>query len=73
MATENNAIRTNYVKVKIYIYKTLLDSKSWLCGDRDETINYIINECIKTAQKECKKKTQLGGESDLLGISQERK
>ena len=23
-----------------------------LCGDRDETVNHIINECIKLDQKE---------------------
>ena len=28
--------------------------KCWLCGDRDETINHIINECSKLAQKENK-------------------
>ena len=25
-----------------------------LCGDRDETINHIISECIKLVQKEYK-------------------
>ena len=26
-------------------------SKCWLRGDRDETINHMINECSKLAQK----------------------
>ena len=30
------------------------NSKYWLYGDRDETINYIISECSKLAQKEYK-------------------
>ena len=30
--------------------KTQQNSKCKLCGDRDETINHIINECSKLAQ-----------------------
>ena len=30
-----------------------------LCGDRDETINYIIRECSKLAQKEIKNRHDL--------------
>ena len=30
------------------------DSKCRLCGDRDKTINHIINECSKLAQKKYK-------------------
>ena len=30
------------------------NSKCRLCGDRDETINHIISECRKLAQKENK-------------------
>ena len=33
---------------------TQQNSKCWLCGDRDETINHIISECSKVAQKEYK-------------------
>ena len=43
-AGQNNAIRTNYVKTKID--KTLQNSKCWLCGEIDETINHI-SECSK--------------------------
>ena len=52
IATENDAIRTNYIKAKID--KALQRRKCWLCGDRDETINHIINECWELAQRECK-------------------
>ena len=34
--------------------KTQQNSKCRLCGDRDETINHIISECSKLAQKEYK-------------------
>ena len=30
------------------------NNNSWLCGDRDETINHIISKCNKLAQKEYK-------------------
>ena len=30
------------------------NGKCRLCGDRDETINHIISECSKLAQKEYK-------------------
>ena len=52
MAAQNSAIRTNYIKAKID--KTQQNSKCRLCGDRDETINHIISECSKQAQKEYK-------------------
>ena len=31
--------------------KTKQNSKCRLCGDRDETINHMINECSKLAPK----------------------
>ena len=49
-AAQINAIRTNHIKVRID--KTQQNSNCRLCGDRDETINHIINECSKLAQKE---------------------
>ena len=52
MATENSAIRTNHIKARID--KTQQNSKCRLCSDRDETINHIISECHKLAQKEYK-------------------
>ena len=52
IAAQNNAIRTNHIKARID--KTWQNSKCRLCGDRDESINYIISECSKLAQKEYK-------------------
>ena len=49
VAAQNNAIRTNHIKARKN--KTHQNSKCWLCGDRDETINYIINECSRLPQK----------------------
>ena len=34
--------------------KTQQNSNCRICGDRDETINHIISECSKLAQKEYK-------------------
>ena len=52
LLAQDNAIRTNYIKARIN--KTQQNSKCKLCGDRDETINRIISECSKLAQKEYK-------------------
>ena len=52
IAAQDNAIRTNHIKAGID--KTQQNSKCRLCGDRDETINHIISECSKLAQKEYK-------------------
>ena len=52
IAAQNNALRTNYIKVKID--KTQQPSKRSLCGYRDKTVNHIIRECSKLAQKEYK-------------------
>ena len=52
MAAQNSAIRTNHIKARID--KTQQNSKCRLFGDRDETINHIIIECSKLAQKEYK-------------------
>ena len=40
--------------IKARIGKTQQNSKCRLCGDRDETINHIIKECSKLAQREYK-------------------
>ena len=52
IAAQDNAIRTNHIKARID--KTQQNSKCRLCGDRDETINHIISECNKLAQKDYK-------------------
>ena len=49
MAAQNSAIRTNHIKATID--KTQQNSKCILCVDGDETINHIIRECSKLAQK----------------------
>ena len=52
IAAENNAISSNYIKARID--KTQQNSRCRVCGDRDETINHIISECSKLAEKEYK-------------------
>ena len=52
IAAQDNAIRTNYVKAKID--RTQQNSKCRMCGERDETVNHIISECSKLAQREYK-------------------
>ena len=49
IAAQNNALRTNQIKVRKD--KTQQNTKSRLCGDRDKTINHIISECSKLAQE----------------------
>ena len=48
----DNNNRTNHSKARID--KTQQSSKCRLCSDRNETINHIISECSKLAQKEYK-------------------
>ena len=52
IAAQNNAIRTDHINARID--KTQQNSKCALCGDRDETINYLISECSKLALKDYK-------------------
>ena len=52
ITAQDHAIRTNHIQVRID--KTQQNSKCRLCGDRDETINHIISECSKLAQREYK-------------------
>ena len=52
MAAQNSAIGTNHIKARID--KTPQNSKYRLCSDRDETINHIISEWSKLAQKKYK-------------------
>ena len=49
---QDKPVRINHIKARID--KTPQNSKCGLCGDRDETINHIISECSKLAQKEYK-------------------
>ena len=50
IAAQDNAIRTNHIEARID--KTQQNSKCRLCGNRDETINHIISEYSKLAQRE---------------------
>ena len=63
MAAQNSAIRTNRIKARID--KTQQNSKCRLCHDRDETINHIISECSKSAQKEYKTRHDWIWEMDI--------
>ena len=68
MAAQNNIIRTNHIKVRID--KTQQNNKCRLCGDREETINNIISESSKLAQKENKTRHHWVGKT-ILGNVQE--
>ena len=52
LAAQNRAVRTNHIKARID--KTQQNSKCRLGSDRNATINHIISECSKLAQKEYK-------------------
>ena len=52
ITAQDNAVRTNHIKARRD--KTPQNSKCRLCGGRDETINHIISECSKLAQREYK-------------------
>ena len=56
---QDNAVRTNHIKARID--KTQQNSNCRLCSDRDETINHIISECSKLAQKEYKTRHEWAG------------
>ena len=60
IAAQDNAITTNHIKARID--KMQQNSKCRLCGDRDETINHIISQCRKLAQKEYKGRHNWVGE-----------
>lgn len=53
-AAQEQAIRTNYIKSKID--KTQEQGQCRMCGNADETINHVLSECPKLAQKEYKRR-----------------
>ena len=53
MAAQEQAIRTNVIKARID--RTQEESKCRMCGRADETINHLLSECSKMAQKEYKR------------------
>jgi len=54
MAAQEQALRTNLVKAKID--KSQEDSRCRMCGKADESINHLLSECSKMAQKEYKRR-----------------
>ena len=69
IAAQTNAIRTNHTKARID--KTQQNNRCKLCGDIDETINHMISERSKLAQKEYKTRTTLVRQGDPLRTVQE--
>ena len=59
MAARNNTVRTNHIKARMD--KPRQNSKCSLCVDINETINHIISECSKLAQKEYKTRHDWAG------------
>ena len=66
LASQNNAIRTNHIKPRIY--KTQQNGKCKICSYRDETINHIISECRKLSEKEYKARFEWVGKVIHLEI-----
>ena len=54
MAAQEQAVRTNVIKAKIE--KTQLESKCRRFGQADESVNHVLSECSKMAQKEYKRR-----------------
>ena len=54
MAAQEQAVRTNLVKAKID--EAQEDSTCRMCGKADESINHVLSECNKMAQKEYKRR-----------------
>ena len=54
MAAQEQAIRTNNIKAKID--KTQENSKCRICGKPEESVNNVLSECSKSAQKEHKRR-----------------
>ena len=69
MAAQEQAIRTNVIKARID--RTQKESKCRMCGRADETINHLLSECSKMAQKEYKRHDWMG-EKNTLGRVQEK-
>ena len=53
LAAQEQAIRTNQIKASIDT--TQEDSLCRMCKQADETINHLLSECSKMAQKEFKR------------------
>ena len=55
LAAQEQALRTRSIQRRIE-HRIEVDPKCRLCGQKDETINHIISECSKLAQKEYKRR-----------------
>ena len=66
---EGKTLNSNLLKTaqKVTLYRIQKYNKFKLCGNKEETVKYIIRECSKSIQE----KVRLSGEGDLLGIVQE--
>ena len=53
-AAQEQAVRTNVIKAKID--NTQEQSKCRMCREKDETVNHLISECSKMAQREYKRR-----------------
>ena len=53
MATQEQVIKINDIKEKID--RTQENSKCRMCGKAEETVNHVLSECSKLAQKEYKR------------------
>ena len=63
MAAQEQAIRANVIKVRIERIQE--QSERRMCGIADETINHLLSECGKTAQKEYKKRHDWMGKNTI--------
>ena len=52
MAAQEQAIRTNNIRAEID--KTQENSKCRMCRKAEESVNHVLSECSKLAQKEYK-------------------
>ena len=59
------------INIKARIDNTQQNSRCRLYGDREETGNYILSECVKLAQKEYGTKHEWVGKGDPLETVQE--
>ena len=64
MAAQEQAIRTNSIKAKID--QSQQESKCRMCGKADETVNHLLSECSKMAQREYKRR-HVGLEREYIG------
>ena len=54
LAAQEQAVRKNVIKAKIDNAQE--QSKCRMCGEKDETVNHLISECSKMAQREYKRR-----------------